>query len=104
MEGTLRVLREFFGWSESRLTRYRRALDSIVRRSGGRIGTPEEGISDCEDWEDNRILELALAAGALLIVSSDDDLQRLSPWRGVPILSPEVFVKRVDAIRRAAAR
>lgn len=104
LEGTLRVLREFFGWGEARLGRYRRALESIVARSGGRVVTPIENVSDCEDWEDNRILELALTAGALLIVSSDDHLLRLSPWRGAPILDPEAFVKRVDAMRRAAAR
>lgn len=104
LDGTLRVLREFYRWSDGRLLRYRRALESIVSRSGGRTVAPSEQVTDCEDWEDNRILELALAAGALLIVSSDRHLLSLSPWRGIPILDPRAFVGRVDAMRRAAAR
>jgi predicted nucleic acid-binding protein len=104
LDGTLRVLREFFGWGEGRLVRYHRALDSIVTRSGGRVVVPVEQVADCDDWEDNRILELALAAGALLIVSSDEHLTGLSPWRGIPILDPQAFVRRVDAMRRAARR
>lgn len=104
LDGTLRVLREFFRWSDPRLARYKRALESIVDRSGGRLVTPADLVTDCEDWEDNRILELALAAGALLIVSSDEHLLSLSPWRGTPILDPLAFVSRVDAMRRAADR
>lgn len=65
---------------------------------------PVDQVTDCDDWEDNRILELALTAGALLIVSSDEDLLGLSPWRGIPILDPEAFVRRVDAMRRATRR
>ena len=104
LDGTLRVLREFFRWSDVRLGRYRRALGSIVDRSGGRIVIPTDQVADCHDWEDNRILELALAAGALLIVSSDEHLLNMSPWRGIPILDPLAFVRRVDAMRRAAGR
>lgn len=104
LKGTLRVLREFFRWSDPRLARYRRALESIVARSGGRVVTPVDQVTDCDDWEDNRILELALAAGALLIVSSDEHLLGISPWRGIPILNPEAFVRRVDAMRRATRR
>ena len=36
----------------------------------------------------NKYLELALAAGAETIVSSDDDLLVLDPWRGVRIMRP----------------
>jgi predicted nucleic acid-binding protein len=61
-------------------------------------------VNDCDDWEDNRILELALAAGALIVVSSGEHLLAMSPWRGIPVLEPETFVGRVDAMRRAASR
>ena len=37
-------------------------------------------------------LELALAAGADIIVSSDDDLLVLHPWRGVRILRPADYL------------
>ena len=44
--------------------------------------TPTERVTDCRDAKDNKYLELALAAGADPIVSSDDDLLVLHPWRG----------------------
>jgi predicted nucleic acid-binding protein len=37
-------------------------------------------------------LELAFAAGAGIIVSSDSDLQILNPWRGVQILGPAAYL------------
>jgi hypothetical protein len=45
-------------------------------------------VGDCPDWEDNRILDLAAAVGAFLIVSADADLTTVSPWRGRPIIDP----------------
>jgi predicted nucleic acid-binding protein len=104
LDGTKRVLRQFYRWSNTRAARYERALQRIATRSGGDVVLPTEAVADCADWEDNRILELALAAGALMIVSSDDDLLRMSPWRGIAIVAPPVFVQRVDAMRRARAR
>ena len=53
---------------------------------------PSERVTDCRDPKDNRYLELALAAGAAFIVSSDDDLIVLHPWRGVSILSPAAYL------------
>ena len=49
-------------------------------------------MNDCRDPKDNKYLELALAAGASTIVSSDSDLLVLHPWRGVRILSPRAYV------------
>ena len=49
---------------------------------------PAERVSDCRDPKDDKYLELALASGAETIVSSDDDLLVLHPWRGVQILLP----------------
>lgn len=104
LDGTKRVLREFYRWSEIRAIRYERALKAISARSGGDVVVPTEAVTDCVDWEGNRILELALAAGTLLIVSSDDHLLRMSPWRGIPVVDPGAFVGRVDAMRRARFR
>jgi uncharacterized protein len=44
---------------------------------------PLDQVTDCRDAKDNKYLELALAAGASIIVSSDDDLLVLDPWRGI---------------------
>jgi len=65
---------------------------------------PRQSVADSKDWEDNRILELAEAVGAFLIVSDDVALQGFSPWRGTPIIPSAVFASRVDAMRRAALR
>ncbi len=53
---------------------------------------PVEVVTDCRDGTDNRYLELALAAGADTIVSGDDDLLVLDPWRGIRIVRPAEFV------------
>jgi putative PIN family toxin of toxin-antitoxin system len=53
---------------------------------------PNETVRDCRDSKDNRYLELALAAGAMAIVSGDEDLLVLSPWRGIRVLRPAEFV------------
>jgi putative PIN family toxin of toxin-antitoxin system len=54
--------------------------------------TPLVAVSDCRDEKDNIYLELALAASAHTIVSSDLDLLVLHPWRGVRILRPAHFL------------
>jgi hypothetical protein len=46
----------------------------------------------CRDATDNKFLALALAAEADAIVSSDEDLLVLHPWRGIPILTPGEFL------------
>ena len=51
-----------------------------------------ERVTDCRDPKDNKYLELALAAKATTIVSSDDDLLVLHPWRGVRILRPAEYL------------
>ena len=49
---------------------------------------PTVRVTDSRDDKDNKYLELALAAGAETIVTGDQDLLVLDPWRGVRILSP----------------
>jgi uncharacterized protein len=53
---------------------------------------PSVRVTDCRDPKDDKYLELALAAAAAFIVSSDDDLIVLHPWRGVSILSPAAYM------------
>ena len=53
---------------------------------------PTERVTDCRDAKDNKYLELALAAGAGVIVSGDADLLVLHPWRGVRILRPAAYL------------
>lgn len=105
LDAVRRVLTDAaFGWTRANADRYCLLLERIAARSGGGVIRPAIRVSDCRDWEDSRILELAAAAGALIIVSNDDDLQRLSPWRGIPVLSAPDFVGRIDAVRRTEQR
>lgn len=53
---------------------------------------PSERVTDCRDPKDNCFLELALVCGASIIVSSDQDLLVLNPWRGVRILRPTDYL------------
>ena len=53
---------------------------------------PAERVTDCRDAKDNKYLELALAAKAGVIVSSDEDLLVLDPWRGVRIRRPADYL------------
>jgi uncharacterized protein len=54
-------------------------------------------ISDCEDPDDNRILEAAVAGKAAYIVSGDRHLLRMKAFRGVRILTVNEFIDRVEA-------
>lgn len=57
---------------------------------------PVERVTDCRDRKDNKYLELAFAAGAEQIVSSDGDLLVLHPWRGVRILKPTDYLAEAN--------
>ncbi|MGO8960847.1 MAG: putative toxin-antitoxin system toxin component, PIN family [Streptosporangiaceae bacterium] len=90
-----------FEWAAEPIEDYLAVLLEIADASGGGVIMPGDTVTDCPDYEDNRILEVALAAQAVLIVSNDSDLLHMNPWRGIPVLSPRDFAGRVDAARRA---
>ena len=62
------------------------------RRQAADITDPPQAAGDYPDSEDNRILDLASAVGAFLIVSADADLTSMSPWRGRPMIAAAVRV------------
>jgi len=51
-----------------------------------------EQIHECRDPKDNKYLELALSGQAECIVTGDDDLLVLNPWRGIEILNVREFL------------
>jgi hypothetical protein len=53
-------------------------------------------VADCRDPRDNMFLELALSGRADVIVTGDDDLLSLHPWRGIAILSPADYLEQAD--------
>ncbi|MHB8289691.1 MAG: hypothetical protein ACYDEY_10720 [Acidimicrobiales bacterium] len=95
-----------YGWPEPDADDYVAVLTEIAEASGGEVLDPTVTVTDCvAGYEDNRILELVLASGSLLLVSSDmSHLVPMSPWRGTPIITPAQFVGRVDGMRRSPRR
>lgn len=53
-------------------------------------------ISDCRDPKDNFILEMAVNGKADFIVSGDEDIRSLNPYRGVSILDLNEFKKKIS--------
>ncbi|HEX5708004.1 MAG TPA: putative toxin-antitoxin system toxin component, PIN family [Pyrinomonadaceae bacterium] len=53
-------------------------------------------VADCRDARDNKFLELAISGKADCIISGDEDLLSLNPYRGIPILSPRGFLGRAS--------
>jgi putative PIN family toxin of toxin-antitoxin system len=62
----------------------------------GAFFVPTEAVADCRDAKDDKYLELALAARAEVIVSGDDDLLVLHPWRGVRVLRPADYLAEAE--------
>jgi len=52
----------------------------------------EAVVPPCRDPRDTRFLALVLAAEADVLVSSDEDLLVLHPWRGTAIVTPAEFL------------
>lgn len=50
-------------------------------------------ISDCPDPKDNKFLELAVDGNAAYIISGDNDLLDMNPFKGIKIISPSDFLK-----------
>ena len=70
---TGRVLATVLKAPDDEIDEYLRVLAGMAEASGGGITDPPQTVGDCSDWEDNRILDLAAAVGAFLIVSADAD-------------------------------
>lgn len=52
-----------------------------------------QAVHECRDTRDNHILEVAINGQAQFIVTGDDDLLVLNPFRGIPIIKPADFLK-----------
>jgi len=50
-------------------------------------------IGECRDPRDNKFLELAISGEATCIVTGDQDLLVLHPFRGIQIVTPRVFLE-----------
>ena len=66
-------------------------LVSLLHQSA-RIVKPLVAIKACRDPKDNAVLECAWAGKASAIVTGDNDLLELNPFRGIPIQTPKSFL------------
>ena len=55
-----------------------------------------ESIRECRDSKDDKFLELAVEGDATHLVSGDDDLLVLNPFRGIPVIDPAAFLRSVS--------
>ena len=62
----------------------------------GELVTPAEPITACRDPRDDKFLEVAVAGKANVIVSGDEDLLVLHPFREIPIVTPAQFLAMLD--------
>jgi len=51
-------------------------------------------VRACRDPRDDKFLELAVNGEATVIVTGDNDLLSLNPFRDIPIITPTSFVSR----------
>jgi len=51
-------------------------------------------VRECRDPDDDKILELALNGRADVIITGDEDLLSLNPWRGIAIVSAAQYLKQ----------
>lgn len=66
-----------------------RVLGRVVERVA--ITSP---VKACRDPKDDKFLEVAVSGDADIIVTGDDDLLELHPFRGIEIITPREYLKR----------
>lgn len=82
-----RVLTAKFRWPQMRVveaTKYLWSSSSRVRPTGK--------VTDCIDPDDNRVLECAIEARAAWLVTGDQHLLALHPYRNIAIVTPRKFL------------
>ena len=66
----------------------------LVTIHGQFVDTQGFDISVCEDPDDNKFLECAVAGKCKTIVSGDKHLLKLSGYEGITVMSPRNFVDK----------
>jgi putative PIN family toxin of toxin-antitoxin system len=65
-------------------------LEALVERAT--FIEPIEEIRICRDAKDDKFLELAVGGGAAYLISGDNDLRLLNPFRGIAIVTAAEFL------------
>jgi predicted nucleic acid-binding protein len=94
-----RVLRDEMKIKPERVEAILTAFTEIVHCTEGSIVEPPRANHDQKDFEDNLILDLVRHTESLILVTSDEELLKQSPWNGRLILSPRRFVEQIIGSR-----
>ena len=70
------------------------ALVNLIRLRGEAVYVNLK-VVECRDPKDDKFLEAALAGNADCLVSGDQDLLSMNPFRDIPILSPTEFLVKI---------
>ena len=83
-----RVLALKFGWAKAR-------IDNAAAHlwASAHVAIPQHAVADCIDPDDDRVLECALDSHAQMIVTGDNHLLKLHPYREISILTPKQFLE-----------
>lgn len=57
---------------------------------------PTEEIRICRDAKDDKFLELAVSGGAAYLISGDNDLRSLHPFRGIALVTAAEFLAATE--------
>ena len=64
----------------------------LVTIHGEFIDTEGIAVSECDDPDDNKFIECAIASNAKLIVSGDKHLLKISGFQGIAVCKPRDFI------------
>jgi uncharacterized protein len=65
-------------------------LGALVREA--ELVEVRDFVTECRDPKDNKVLELAVSGRATCIVTGDEDLLVLHPFRGIPVMTPQEYL------------
>jgi uncharacterized protein len=66
----------------------------LVTIFGYLVDAPAFDISVCEDPDDDKFIECAVAGKCKIIISGDKHLLKLTGYKGIAVLSPRSFVDK----------
>jgi len=71
-----------------------RFLESLIGES--ELVEITDTVRACRDAKDDQVLELAVNGNAAFIVTGDNDLLILNPFRGIQIVTPSQLLELID--------
>ena len=91
---TLRELRRVLGYDRLNLSDSEQADHFAMATTTATVVAPTEDITEIEaDPDDDMFLECASAADADYLISGDTHLLDLGSFQGIPVLSPDEFLR-----------